>query len=491
MFKKSILFLLVAMSIMLASCATEEPGEEPSPTLVWDGNLEVGAESKPETDEEGIITIKTPAQFVWFAHSVNGTLDQAGVYQASFEDLSWEDRKKNLGREDYEGKIVKLEMEADGIDLQDNEWPMIGRAEAVSGDGELGISTPFKGTFDGNGKIIKNLKISNPVGKAIGLFGRAEAGALIKNVKLAENVNVSGTGHVAGILGEGLGTPYSGPVNTKKLVRLANVSLEGTGEIKALQNSSRASGVAAFIVFGEVVFAYNSGITINSADGVYTAGVVACVHGGVVKYAYNSANIKNTFNGGSGTGGVTAHSRPHTSSTKDAQFTGGDIQTTFNVFNKGTIDIDIAANRAYGGVIADHSMGNITGSFNAGTIGPNGKGDDNINSGPRIGQIIGVAKTFNSTAADIKIGVNYYLKDIGVKDAYGNISAGITPPENAEELTLVSPLAKYLNENADSITGPFATTGSSIWTDTGTLTDVVFNSTVVRKMTDRLYLAAK
>ena len=483
MFKKSILFLLVAMSIMLASCAKEEPGEEATPMPEWDGNLEVGAESKPETDAEGNITIKTPAEFVWFAHSVNGTLNESGVYQSSLEKGSWSERINNPGRKDYAGKTVKLEMESDGINLNSKEWPMIGRAENVATDQNVGTSTPFKGTFDGNGKEIKNLTITKAKGKAIGLFGRAEAGALIKNVKLTGTILVEGTGHVAGILGEGIGESYHDTVNvdTTKLVRLANVSLQGIGEIKALANSTRSGGVAAFIVFGEVVFAHNTGIAINSADTSYTAGIVACVHGGVVKYAYNSANIKNTV-GGAGTGGVTAHSRPYNSGTKNAKFTGKSPQETFNVFNKGPIDTQQA--RPYGGVIANHSMGNIVGSFNLGILEDNGRSD--------IGQIIGFAGAFGgSDTTDITIGKNYYLKTAGVQKAYGSTSGITASPATGEGVSDTLKPAADLNESAGSIEGPFKPTGGEIWRGVGSGNDVVFNTTVVREMTDRLYTAAK
>ncbi len=72
------------------------------------------------------------------------------------------------------------------ITLSNMEWTPIGD-----------YSNPFKGTFNGNGYKIKNLTITSPTAKLIGLFGYAED-AKIYNVHLT-NVDISKAGRIVAI----------------------------------------------------------------------------------------------------------------------------------------------------------------------------------------------------------------------------------------------------------------------------------------------------
>ena len=101
----------------------------------------------------------------------------------------------------FAGKTVKLTAD---IDLANAAWTPIGQAGGYS------AKTYFQGTFDGNGKTIKNLKVSvweagTNEGKhyASGLFGFIDAGsATIKNLTV-DGATVNGahwTGVIAGYL---------------------------------------------------------------------------------------------------------------------------------------------------------------------------------------------------------------------------------------------------------------------------------------------------
>src|SRR5690554_2102454 len=48
----------------------------------------------------------------------------------------------------------------------------------------IGAPTPFSGTFSGNGLIITNLTINRPAETFVGLFGRADGGALLEDIVL-------------------------------------------------------------------------------------------------------------------------------------------------------------------------------------------------------------------------------------------------------------------------------------------------------------------
>ena len=87
---------------------------------------------------------------------------------------------------DYKGKVVKL---AANIDLNNESWTPIG--------GDDRYANNFAGTFDGQGHIIKNLKVENA--QEAGLFGTMTKG-VIKNLTI-DDVNLSADHYAGGIVG--------------------------------------------------------------------------------------------------------------------------------------------------------------------------------------------------------------------------------------------------------------------------------------------------
>lgn len=104
--------------------------------------------------------------------------NDCGIY--SVEQL-WQFAESVNGGESYYGCTVTLKVD---IDLENAAWTPIGAAKA----------TPFKGTFDGNGKTISNLNVTADV--AAGLFGYV--------VGTVENLTVVGakvnSTHYAGVI---------------------------------------------------------------------------------------------------------------------------------------------------------------------------------------------------------------------------------------------------------------------------------------------------
>ena len=83
---------------------------------------------------------------------------------------------------------------SDDIDLSSIEnWTPIG-------DYSTNSSYQFKGTFEGNGHVIRNLKIDRQSKGYQGLFGYTYSGSKIQNVGL-ENVDISGKDYVGGLVG--------------------------------------------------------------------------------------------------------------------------------------------------------------------------------------------------------------------------------------------------------------------------------------------------
>ena len=84
----------------------------------------------------------------------------------------------------FEGKTITL---SEDITLSQANWTPIGSAVA-----------PFKGTFDGNGKTISNLKITKATNGIAGLFGQIE-GAAIKDLTVAGDITLDNESEIGDI----------------------------------------------------------------------------------------------------------------------------------------------------------------------------------------------------------------------------------------------------------------------------------------------------
>ena len=235
-------------------------------------------------------------------------LNEEGVYEISNEaGLFWLADQVNNGTEYFAGEIVKLMAD---IDLAGAEWTPIGSAYKDHG---------FMGNFDGNGKTIKNLKISALQADSdgyvyAGLFGVTEGTIkdnqnYIKNLTI-ENVAISTEGH---IVAAAIAYPYytvvenitvKGDINikggdytagvlsyTRRCVDVSNISIEGnTGS--SIEGGQTVGGVISDIQM-------NGGLTANysnfKASGLtITAEMhVGGISGIISKQRLNGATVKN------------------------------------------------------------------------------------------------------------------------------------------------------------------------------------------------------
>ena len=121
------------------------------------------------------------------------------------------------GGNDYDGYTIKL---TKNLDLNGIEWTPIGTK---------GTSNVFKGTFDGDGRTIKNLKISS--GDCVAFFGAVE-NATVKNLTVEGNVNgKNAAGIVARVVG---GAAIENCVNRATI----NASDKAAGIVMYAQGSS-------------------------------------------------------------------------------------------------------------------------------------------------------------------------------------------------------------------------------------------------------------
>ena len=121
------------------------------------------------------------------------------------------------GGKSYDGYTIKL---TKNLDLNGIEWTPIGTK---------GTSNVFKGTFDGDGRTIKNLKISS--GDCVAFFGAVE-NATVKNLTVEGNVNgKNAAGIVARVVG---GATIENCVNRATI----NASEKAAGIVMYAQGSS-------------------------------------------------------------------------------------------------------------------------------------------------------------------------------------------------------------------------------------------------------------
>ena len=177
----------------------------------------------------------------------------------------------NAGEDFFEGKTIRLYAD---IDLNGVEWTPLGSAAAEHG---------FMGNFDGNGKVIKNLNITNVTPDAdgysyAGFFGVTEGAAgkenYIKNLVI-ENVTIETTGAIAAAA---IAYPY--------YTTLENITVKGDINIKG---GNYTSGVLAYT--RRCVNAKNIEIVANEGSSIEGKSTV----GGVISDIQMNGGLKANY----------------------------------------------------------------------------------------------------------------------------------------------------------------------------------------------------
>lgn len=282
---------------------------------VWNGTDDV---VMPTPDSNGNYTITSAAEFAGLAKMMN---DEENP-------------------QTFEGKTITLITD---IDLNGNEWTPMGKATR-SGNGLDKESVSFKGTFDGQGHTINNLKMIIPstTGKdqAIGFIGSLEGGT-VKNLFFT-NVNVQA------------------PSSQLAGAAVGMVSNDGVVEnVHVLGGSVTGNSVGG--VVGRVVL---SG-SINNCTNAATVTGSGFNVGGITGAAYYSAsgktiNISYCRNIGTVKGVYDA-----------AGIVGFSCANVSGCSNSGNITADGSGNEVgiAGGIVAEQqNAGSITECVNTGTI---------------------------------------------------------------------------------------------------------------------------
>ncbi len=215
-----------------------------------------------------------------------GSGTESAPYLIYAQNLNYLVQQVNAGTT-YAGKYFRLEVD---INLNNLEWIPIG------------IETkPFRGVFDGNGKIISNLSTS--ISTYSGFFGLLGTNAVVKNLTLSKG-NISGSHTSNSYIGS-----IAGYAETSTDISrcVSSVDITRTG------NYEYVGGIVGYTK-GSVSLCLNAGVinSGNRAGGIAgqgeNANISQCVNngavtakssvGGIVGYAYLSINVSGCVNGG-------------------------------------------------------------------------------------------------------------------------------------------------------------------------------------------------
>ena len=152
----------------------------------------------------------------------------------SAEELAGLAQLVNTGVDFFEDKTIELSA---NIDLRNLPWTPIG---AVTFDransGSYVVKSAFKGTFDGQGHTISNLKVYAPETNGVALFGAVDA-AVIKNINI-KNVDIVADGTAASLVA------YAINYGANKATTIANCNV--SGDISIVADWAYVGGIAAY-----------------------------------------------------------------------------------------------------------------------------------------------------------------------------------------------------------------------------------------------------
>ena len=220
---------------------------------VWDGT-EV---SEPNVNDNNIYEVEYASELAWLAAAVNGTLEVAPTTKSAVEPI------------DFAGKTFVLTQD---IDLGGKEWTPIGSSSHI-----------FKGTFDGQGHVVKNLKITG-YNSNVGLFGVTHDGEIKDFV--VENAEVSGRLNVGVVAGQ----PYTS--------KYTNITVRGHVEVNGMAYVGGVGGKDAYADWTNITVEADeeSYVKANSVENgkayrTYVGGVVGFNGEGGHKFSNITSNI--------------------------------------------------------------------------------------------------------------------------------------------------------------------------------------------------------
>ena len=248
------------------------------------------AQTKPSSGDGSVgkpYEISTAAELAWFRDYVNGTIVDDGEAAGTTHPSVSATLTENIDLSEF------CHAADDAKNPGEVSWTPIGNSDNI-----------YQGTFDGNGKTIRNLYI-NATSDYTGFFGEAHEGGCIKNITF-DNAKVKSTGdYSTGIL-----VGDAGPCIIENIKTLANCSVEGkvfvggiagksSNDIINCENHAEVKGTR---FLGGVVGRYGGSGSITSCANygavtgtqTYVGGMAGYFASGTIQNSANYGDIKGT-----------------------------------------------------------------------------------------------------------------------------------------------------------------------------------------------------
>ena len=191
-------------------------------------------------------------------------------------------------------------------------------------------TTPFTGTFNGNGYVVRGYTIgtssNNYSGNDVGFIGDLGPHGVVKNLGVSGTIYATNGNCVGGIVGD----------NNTGIVE----SSYNTGGISS--NDSSVGGVVGFNNYGTVKTSYNTG-SVSGSNSV--GGIAGNNNSGTVESSYNTGSVSGSY-----VGGVVGYNS-------------GTLKTSYNTGS-------VSGNGNVGGVVGDNCLGKVTDTYYNSTIFP-------------------------------------------------------------------------------------------------------------------------
>lgn len=250
----------------------------------------------------------------------------------------------------------------------------------------------FSGVFDGNGLVIRNLKINRPGNMFQGLFGYLGGylgrDATVMNLGL-ENVNIVGNTHTGGLAG------CSNFAVIRNCYVTGNITgknytggLVGYSYCTEIQNCYTTGNITGTSYVGGLVGNYNYDIFENcySASNVTGSGAIGGLIGynyyGIIQYCYTTGNIA----GSDSTGGLVGSNAY------------GPIQYCYSTGN-------VTGGQNTGGLVGSNAYGRVQYCYSAGKVTGGNRTGGLVGSNRGYGSIINCY--WNTETSGQKVGCGY------------------------------------------------------------------------------------
>ena len=248
------------------------------------------AQTEPSSGDGSVgnpYKISTAAELAWFRDYVNGTIVDDGEAAGTTHPSASATLTADIDLSEF------CHAADDAKNPGEVSWTPIGNSDNI-----------YQGTFDGNGKTIRNLYI-NATSDYTGFFGEAHEGGCIKNITF-DNAKVKSTGdYSTGIL-----VGDAGPCIIENIKTLANCSVEGkvfvggiagksSSDIINCENHAEVKGTR---FLGGVVGRYGGSGSITSCANygavtgtqTYVGGMAGYFASGTIQNSANYGDIKGT-----------------------------------------------------------------------------------------------------------------------------------------------------------------------------------------------------